>query len=366
MEGAGGTPQTEERGAAKEGSGRAGSAGEAKYPEKRPELTGMAAVLCLLVILIHVCSLPISGLDRTGAFWTAVFIPWRLAAFVVQGFLFLSGLKLCLHPPRDWWAFYRGRLQKIVLPYLIWVAVYYAYFVFFRGYFAFSWADLARYWLIGNIASPFYFVVIVVQFYALLPLWLWLVRHVPGWVAVPLAFALMLWLPPFPYRDRVFVTYLGYWLLGCYGAKHYHRLVAALWRGRGVWAGAFGLVAAGDLWLAWQSMARGRGFSLRLLEGAHMGYCVGAILLVWAVAWRLRQARPLPRVLERIGAVSFPIYLCHCLILQEADRWLMEVWGVSRMRWLFVGRAVLTYGLTLGLCLLYGRWKRNRTRKMLS
>lgn len=67
--------------------------------EKRnrlPELSYLNLTFCILVALIHILSEPVSSLDRSSLQYFVVMIPHRLSSFVVQGFIFLSGLKLCL------------------------------------------------------------------------------------------------------------------------------------------------------------------------------------------------------------------------------------------------------------------------------
>lgn len=60
------------------------------------ELNYFNAVSCLLVILIHVLSLGITGLDRTSWQLTLIYFPWKLAAFVVPAFLFSGAVKMAI------------------------------------------------------------------------------------------------------------------------------------------------------------------------------------------------------------------------------------------------------------------------------
>ena len=56
------------------------------------ELSYLNLLLCLLVIFIHVSAEPVSRLNRDSLQYLVVVVPWRLSAFVVQGFFFLSGV----------------------------------------------------------------------------------------------------------------------------------------------------------------------------------------------------------------------------------------------------------------------------------
>lgn len=61
-----------------------------------PEISFLNILLCVLVVFIHSSSEPVSSLDKSTLSWAICFIPWRLSAFAVQGFLLLSGVKLFL------------------------------------------------------------------------------------------------------------------------------------------------------------------------------------------------------------------------------------------------------------------------------
>ena len=104
--------------------------------KRRTELSYANLLLCLLVIFIHASAEPVSQLNRDSWQYLAVMIPWRLSAFVVQGFFFLSGVKLVLgaKEPFDTAGFYLRRAKAVVLPYVGWVFVYYCWFVF-HGYY---------------------------------------------------------------------------------------------------------------------------------------------------------------------------------------------------------------------------------------
>lgn len=60
------------------------------------EISFVNIVLCLLVMWIHICSTAITGFPKESMAFLGVYVPWRLSAFVVQAFLFLSALKLFL------------------------------------------------------------------------------------------------------------------------------------------------------------------------------------------------------------------------------------------------------------------------------
>ena len=106
----------------------------------------------------------------------------------------------------------------------------------------------------------FYYIVIVMQFYLLLPFWLWMVKHIPAYLALGVSlltfffmqqfsYILSLGGVDFPYSDRIFLTYLLFWVAGLYVGKHYDLVTASLSGGLGqVICGGVVLVCA---WLAY-------------------------------------------------------------------------------------------------------------------
>ena len=151
------------------------------------ELSYFNAVCCLLVVLIHVLSLGISKAEPTSWQAAVIWFPWRLSAFVVPAFLFSGGVKMAMGFGRTLSAgaygrYFLGRIKKIYLPFVLWTVVYYLALLSI-GYVRGESGELLRYLLVGNITAPFYYIVVVMQFYALQPLWFWLTRRVEWYTA---------------------------------------------------------------------------------------------------------------------------------------------------------------------------------------
>ena len=152
------------------------------------ELSILNVLFCMLVVLIHVLSHAVGALDRTGWQYALVLIPQRLAFVSVPGFFYLSGVKLTLPrerplPLRD---YYLGRIKNIYLPYLLAAAVYYLFFVTI-GWYTFSPAQFLRETALGTLSAQFYFLVALMQFILLAPLFRRLARRYAPVVLLPLA-----------------------------------------------------------------------------------------------------------------------------------------------------------------------------------
>lgn len=327
------------------------------------ELSMMNVLFCMLVILIHVSSEPVSVLSKDSAAYIAVMAPQRLSSFVVQGFIFLSGLKLFLHPERefDFIAFLIKRIKLIIAPYLLWVLLYYCYFVSI-GYFPFRFGDLLRYILVGDLVAHFYFVIIIVQFYLLVPLFRVFVKKAPAAVLLLTALLITLvcsrYLPAilelvgvqnFAYNDRVFTSYLIYWTLGCLVGRHYQAFKAKVYRYRYAVTIAFVLTAAIDLVLYDLSMRRL--FRFAFLDEFHILYCIAAIFFVFLITDKLAKhiGKRGVSVLGTIDRSTYHIYLCHCLFIFWLNNKMTEL-GLVSIGQRFIVRLVFVYILSFLMC----------------
>lgn len=321
--------------------------------KRKSELSAMNLLMCMLVIFVHIASWTIGGMDKASVKYICLMVPWRLSAFVVQGFLFLSGVKLfASQKPLQYGRFLLGRVQKILLPYLIWIGVYYAYFIHL-GWYTFSWRDLCEYVLLGTLCSHFYYVVIAMQFYLLLPLFRLLLAKCNVWIlcgASVVLTALFKVFVHFQYDDRVFPAYLCYFVLGAAVGKHYDKVTAILkkfWWACGIAFAGFGFF---DALLTYRSQVHGAVY--RYFEVLHLGYCLAAIAFVLALFLCILQGRRLPRVVALLDRSSYGMYLSHILFIYIANDALYRA-GVTDLLHTFVLRGIFTYVATLTLCALY-------------
>jgi len=333
------------------------------------ELSAMNILFCLLVIFIHVTSEPVTGYLKTSFPYAVVCITQRGASFVVQGFIFLSGLKLMKSKNRSvsYPAFCRDRFRRILLPYLLWVLIYYAYFIGI-GWLRFDMGELVRYIYVGNLVSPFYFVIIITQFYLLTPVWRFLTDKCHPLPLCLGALILMLlsmrYLPRglsalglenFRYYDRIFPTYLLYWVAGCVAGKHYDRLHSWAIRHTRMlvidWLLAF-CIAVLPYWYA-----SACGHSVPWLNELHILYCICAIMGVYGLCVRLPVPSGKPAAfLKTLDHATYLIFLVHCLPIQEVNRQL-TLHGITSLTVRYCIRIVAVYLLSIGGCMLWQKVK---------
>ncbi|MBQ2752919.1 MAG: acyltransferase [Firmicutes bacterium] len=337
------------------------------YSDKRKtEISFINVLLCLLVIFIHVSSEPVTVLDKTGWEYMMVVIPWKLSSFVVQGFIFLSGLKLFVSGTDNinYSKYYISKIKNIILPYVIWVFVYYVYFMR-KGYFGFSISQLAENILLGNLVSHFYFIVVIVQFYILAPLWIKLIRKTSQYITIIAALMVTVIFGKyfahtlsvmgngyvFRYNDRIFTTYLFYWIAGCFAGYYYEDFKKLVMENKVYITVMFAITAVVNAAFSYINLSGIR--QIYFLEDMHTFYCAMAILFVFVLgmAYKEKAVKTKP-ALRLIDGATFGIYLCHILIINIINE-LMPSFGIDSISGRYLVRIAVVYTLSIGVCLLY-------------
>lgn len=334
---------------------------------RREELSILNVLFCLLVVLIHVLSHPVVNLDKMSWQYGLVFFVQRLSFVSVPGFFFLSGVKLTLprsghRTLRSYWL---GRVKSILLPYLLAAAVYYLFFVVI-GWYTFDAGFFLKETALGTLSAPFYFVIALFQFILLAPVFQYLARRFSPVFMLPLAVLvtqlssmylgsiLQLVRPDisFPYANRVFTSYLIYYLAGCFAGQYYDRFLALLKENRPLLTGCALLFGAADGILS-VLHSSGRQ-NIPYLELVHILYIFSAIpaLYSWAA-----QAKPLGQgrwaeLFRRIDRASYLIYLYHSLIITVFNNAAPRL-GITSTGVQLVLRAVTVYTVIISGCILW-------------
>ena len=265
--------------------------------------------------------------------------------FSVPIFFFISafGLFYGQNPavPFSYRAFLRRRWHAVALPYLVWSLFYTLHDAWHYGMGIPPLLSIPGILFFGNAKYQLYFMVILIWFYLLMPLWRVLLRHMTlprlgvllaaqvafdYWSSFDSAFNLYVYSLPEGTLLRALLFYrLNYWvmhyvfifLLGGYLALHFDAFRTLMERrARSLYA--FGLLSLGLL-LAWY-------YKLILIDGytpleaiytAHqlspLGilYTIGASLALFAFFTRLGTQNPLGRAFQTLGKHSYFIYLAH-------------------------------------------------------
>lgn len=301
--------------------------------KRRPELSMLNVLFCLTVIFIHIISYAVAAFPQGTVAYNLVLLPWRLATFVVQGFIMLAGVKLFLNG-KDSLPFHRyikGRFFGIIIPYTVCYAIYYIYYMLVYDY-PLDISFILKHYFFGSLACHMYFIPLIFQFDLLFPLWKRLVNKCSPVIVLPFALLLTLlcetYLPQivntffpafnFIYNDRLFTTYLIYWLIGCYIGKNYDSFCEILKKNFISVFAAYALAAITDgifSYLAYNGLAY-----VPYLSILHMLYILYACIFLFAVFLKFgdRLYGKIPLV-SKIDKFSFYIYLYHMLIILVAQ-----------------------------------------------
>jgi len=356
---------------------------ETKTKKKYFEISVLNAFMCILVVFIHVSTAPLGALESESWQYVLIMIPRRGFAFVVQGFIFLSGMKLFLSRTKQfsYGKYLIKRFLHVFLPYIIWVIVYYLYFAFYRHYFQFRTADLLRYMYVGDLVSPFYYIIIIAQFYILAPFWRKII--VKANPVILTAFALMItvistkYLPEmiaaffpnahFMYADRVFTTYLIYWIAGCFAGLNYEKFRKTLTDNSKLISAAFGVSLVYYIYLCYLRFSQGRGVAY--LEDVRIFYCMSAILFFFSAAAGISDRRKtgadsrFDTAVSGIDKISYSIYLAHCLVIFELDH-ILESYAILPVKVSYPLRLIIVYAVTICGSLLWRRLKDAASAKL--
>ena len=205
------------------------------------ELDTLRGIAFMAVVLQHAIGI----YNQRGGF--GLYAKWAmaglfsLAKFAVPTFVFITGLVLFYnyYEKLDYCTFITKRFREIVVPYLVWSLIY-------TGRSLQSWPVTAGFFKVyaqnllqGSAGYHLWFIVLIIQFYILFPVWRFLFRGAArvlpssasryAVLAAAVGSFLMLteWASPghfragsavfmklIEYRDRTFVLWYGYFLLG--------------------------------------------------------------------------------------------------------------------------------------------------------
>jgi len=341
-------------------------------------ITVFESFLCAFVVFIHVVSKGIIEGRVGGTFWTTLFVCQKLVSFVVPAFIFASALKTAIKyagsnkrlTVPEYIKFMWGRILRVYIPYLVWVFIFYLYFVYDLKYFEFDMRELVRYTLKGTLVAHFYFIIIIMQFYILMPLILWCCKRVNVVVALVAAFEISLAFrllnqyhtEYFKLLDASSVCffYLIFWVMGTYAGLHYEKFAAFI-KSQRLWLAAHAAAfAAAHIYLSYKQAVYGYHYAPS--ETVHLLFCVAMTIGFIAV---LDMLMPLFErcmgFFKAIAGVSFYVYLSHILAIFAADKYTSK-YELTLMQSMII-RTAAAYILPFALSFLYVWAKKKVLRK---
>lgn len=247
----------------------------------------------------------------------------QVLKFAVPCFLFVSGYWLAharIESWGDYRAFLRKRVSRIAIPYLGWSLFFIALRSVYRH--SFSLTDTIQDLLLGQAQGPYWFIVMLLQFYVLAPLFIawgrsksalrWIVVcHV---IAVGASYGLRFYIKdlPFTYYNVPFVMYLTFFSMGIYLRLN----PAAIERIRTSWVVILMLVTL-LLSLVEALLLLRFGYIEFATSPVKLScFCYSVFVLIFLL--KIRHLR-WPRVLVLMGEYSFGIYFMHSFLVHVCE-----------------------------------------------
>lgn len=305
------------------------------------EIFYITSLLTCFVVLIHTGSEAFNYYEKGSVYNLVVFSFQKLMSFAVPGFIFLSAFKLFYSKNlsfsvKRYGKFMHKRIVKIFIPYAIFALIYYIYF-FANNYMSFDLKKLVLgIFLRGDISSPFYFVIVIFQFYILTPVFNILFNKVSFKLAIPVAMVINILFKQFivqsqgyfytdifsfyvKYNDRIFISYLAYWVLGGYFGLMYESVKESLLKNRtkvSIICIQIVLLHVAASYFNYLGL-----IYYKYAEIGHLAFCISAILLTYeaSIALDSIDIRPFRNIVIKYSQISYYVYLSHVLFIYIAD-----------------------------------------------
>ncbi|SOB90766.1 peptidoglycan/LPS O-acetylase OafA/YrhL [Ureibacillus xyleni] len=304
--------------------------------ERVESIKFMRVVAMLLVVLIHTTGIGIRELTPDNPFYFLYLFLNRFTRFEGAVFVFLSGFVLFYnyesrpYTVKTWTTFYKKRFMYILGPFLVW-SIFYQLFSFYMG--TRKYIGIGP--MIENIATgqsyyQLYFILILVQLYFLLPVFIYFIQKFHWFKKYLLLIGFIIELGVqvlfkkynITFALPLFTGYLASFFFGGWVAMYYPKLKKE-WS-RGLMAGAtIFTVALGILYMLLY-------YQFHILDNPSIPYAPFKILAMiyylsacfilfkWSIILEKYGSIRFNEWAERLRVYSFGYYLVHPFILELA------------------------------------------------
>jgi surface polysaccharide O-acyltransferase-like enzyme len=297
--------------------------------------------------------------------------------FAVPMFIFITGLVLFYNYNGDefnYWSFLKKRFTQILVPYFIWTVIYFVWFSFMSGVPSATLGTIVikimKLALFGEGYYHLWFMVTILQFYLFFPLFRVIIskNKVRSSIILSICFLFQIWLMWFymynlpglydniqspllrllvDYRDRNFISWLFYFLLGgfagLYVAKLRNMLQATLKINILVYLLSFTFIFYKLIKTSYISPAGGYIINYQFtgpLNYMLIIFLSSSLLLIYYLSQNLfMKTRIIREVLNTFGRYSFGCYFVHALIL-----FYITAFTTKYLNWLdTIGQVMLSF-----------------------
>ena len=188
----------------------------------------LRGMLCIFVLIIHTTANPSIALEPLSLSSILFSIANSATKLVVPGFIFISGLTLTYsykdRKINNIYLFYKNRFTNIVIPYIIWTLIYYLVYILLYNY-EISINFFLERLINGNMTYHLYFIIIIIQFYILFPIFLKVLKIQNNNIILGLSIIINIVVFYKGSNPTFFITYISYFILGMYLAFNYDNII---------------------------------------------------------------------------------------------------------------------------------------------
>ncbi len=320
------------------------------------EIYLLRAIACLSVILVHISAIPVASMETTNPLIYLYLLLNRGAKYTTATFIFISAFVFFhryQNGPFNTWSFLKKRFMNTLIPYFVWTVVYYFYFIY-QGYYSLSLSFFINNLLSANMVYHLYFILTISQFYLLFAGFMWLFKKYNSHVLLALFMVINLLSLRFitmPYSDRFFTTYIFYFAMGCYIAKHYDKIQPLLLGKKVMLLMMYLAITLCEIYLFFSYYKLGNYVNVHLVSLSWFAFSVISVLFLLSLSNSFSHKAD-HWLVRRISKSSFYIYLSHPLALMLSTV-LIDKWGIQSSTLGFIINLVLVYGTTLIGCFTY-------------
>lgn len=321
--------------------------------DKYWELDFIRAISIIAVVVIHSTASIIEASNMSG-FIAVIFN--QLSRFSVPAFLIVSGIlafrSSTTHSINVLW---RKRVADIVVPYLVWSTIG----LLFSS--DFSIRTLIFTYVFGQGAFyQLYYIVVLIQFYLLLPIFVFAAQNIRRVVGVCSASCLLVLGYEMSLRQGVdlgvfnrliqctFIAWMGYFVVGCYIGKNYKRFIEFINNSKTyrlvLITMIISFVLISDSYYLWGE--QGHDITEPLFNFFRIDVVVFACVIVWFL-FKIGIKASRSNFIKMLYDNSFGIYLSHLFILILLQRFFNNYLFGNSISTLFTAMLILLLSLVL-------------------
>lgn len=297
------------------------------------EIDILKGISIIAVLLIHTTGSAVSELDKASVSYDVFAVLNRISQFAVPTFIFASAMLLMYNygDGCDWRLFYRKRLKNVLLPYILWTALYGAY-LFVAYHMPLKSILTVDNLFFGGMFYHLYFIVIIVQLYLLFPVLLHIYKFINkniytvviSIIVFQIA-GLMLFkhviIKYYQNSGDLLLTYMSFVMAGMYVGENIRSIMANFGK---KWLYSFLAASlAGYLFVDISlDVFSNKPVNVILYNIYYYIFAIAAALFFLAVSSKILYHPVLNSMLIHTGKMSFGIYLSHPVFLDAVRHFL--------------------------------------------